>query len=127
MTMQEREEMFAKDFLVAEDLMKLCGCCRSDASQLIQEIKRKSADRFHKQGRIHVQDYIEAMRLDTSRYYGAVGEVIIAKMEPIPKAEDEEEKTHAPKEEEPLAVERKSLYDVIVVNGERLKIYRGED
>ena len=38
MTRQEREEMFAKDFLVAEDLMKLCGCCRSDASQLIQEI-----------------------------------------------------------------------------------------
>ena len=76
MTRQEREEMFAKDFLVAEDLMKLCGCCRSDASQLIQEIKRKSADRFHKQGRIHVQDYIEAMQLDTSRYYGAVGEVI---------------------------------------------------
>ncbi len=125
MTRQEREEMFAKDFLVAEDLMKLCGCCRSDASQLIQEIKRKSADRFHKQGRIHVQDYIEAMQLDTSRYYGAVGEVIIAKMEPIPKAEDEEE-TQAPKEEEPPAVERKPLYNVVVINGERMKVYRGE-
>ena len=125
MTRQEREEMFAKDFLVAEDLMKLCGCCRSDASQLIQEIKRKSADRFHKQGRIHVQDYIEAMQLDTSRYYGAVGEVIIAKMEPIPKAEDEEE-IQAPKEEEPPAVERKPLYNVVVINGERMKVYRGE-
>ena len=125
MTRQEREEMFAKDFLVAEDLMKLCGCCRSDASQLIQEIKRKSADRFHKQGRIHVQDYIEAMQLDTSRYYGAVGEVIIAKMEPIPKAEDEEE-TQAPEEEEPPAVERKPLYNVVVINGERMKVYRGE-
>ena len=125
MTRQEREEMFAKDFLVAEDLMKLCGCCRSDASQLIQEIKRKSADRFHKQGRIHVQDYIEAMQLDTSRYYGAVGEVIIAQMEPIPKAEDEEE-TPAPKEEEPPAVERKPLYNVVVINGERMKVYRGE-
>ena len=125
MTRQEREEMFAKDFLVAEDLMKLCGCCRSDASQLIQEIKRKSADRFHKQGRIHVQDYIEAMQLDTSRYYGAVGEVIIAKMEPIPKADDEEE-TQAPKEEEQPAVERKPLYNVVVINGERLKVYRGE-
>lgn len=125
MTRQEREEMFAKDFLVAEDLMKLCGCCRSDASQLIQEIKRKSADRFHKQGRIHVQDYIEAMQLDTSRYYGAVGEVIIAKMEPIPKAENEEE-AQAPKEEEPPAVERKPLYNVVVINGERMKVYRGE-
>lgn len=125
MTRQEREEMFAKDFLVAEDLMKLCGCCRSDASQLIQEIKRKSADRFHKQGRIHVQDYIEAMQLDTSRYYGAVGEVIIAKMEPIPKAENEEE-IQAPKEEEPPAVERKPLYNVVVINGERMKVYRGE-
>lgn len=125
MTRQEREEMFAKDFLVAEDLMKLCGCCRSDASQLIQEIKRKSADRFHKQGRIHVQDYIEAMQLDTSRYYGAVGEVIIAKMEPMPKADDEEE-TQAPKEEEPPAVERKPLYNVVVINGERMKVYRGE-
>ena len=124
MTRQEREEMFAKDFLVAEDLMKLCGCCRSDASQLIQEIKRKSADRFHKQGRIHVQDYIEAMQLDTSRYYGAVGEVIIAKMEPMPKAENEEE-TQAPKEEPPT-VERKPLYNVVVINGERMKIYRGE-
>lgn len=123
MTRQEREEMFAKDFLVAEDLMKLCGCCRSDASQLIQEIKRKSADRFHKQGRIHVQDYIEAMQLDTSRYYGAVGEVIIAKMEPIPKAENEEE-IQAPKEEP--AVERKPLYNVVVINGERMKVYRGE-
>lgn len=125
MTRQEREEMFAKDFLVAEDLMKLCGCCRSDASQLIQEIKRKSADRFHKQGRIHVQDYIEAMQLDTSRYYGAVGEVIIAKMEPIPKAENEEE-IQAPKEEKPPAVERKPLYNVVVINGERMKVYRGE-
>lgn len=125
MTRQEREEMFAKDFLVAEDLMKLCGCCRSDASQLIQEIKRKSADRFHKQGRIHVQDYIEAMQLDTSRYYGAVGEVIIAKMEPIPKAENEKE-IQAPKEEEPPAVERKPLYNVVVINGERMKVYRGE-
>lgn len=125
MTRQEREEMFAKDFLVAEDLMKLCGCCRSDASQLIQEIKRKSADRFHKQGRIHVQDYIEAMQLDTSRYYGAVGEVIIAKMEPIPKA-DEEEEIQAPKEEESPAVERKPLYNVVVINGERMKVYRGE-
>ena len=124
MTRQEREEMFAKDFLVAEDLMKLCGCCRSDASQLIQEIKRKSADRFHKQGRIHVQDYIEAMQLDTSRYYGAVGEVIIAKMEPMPKAENEEE-IQAPKEEQP-AVERKPLYNVVVINGERMKVYRGE-
>lgn len=124
MTRQEREEMFAKDFLVAEDLMKLCGCCRSDASQLIQEIKRKSADRFHKQGRIHVQDYIEAMQLDTSRYYGAVGEVIIAKMEPIPKTENEEE-IQAPKEEPP-AVERKPLYNVVVINGERMKVYRGE-
>lgn len=124
MTRQEREEMFAKDFLVAEDLMKLCGCCRSDASQLIQEIKRKSADRFHKQGRIHVQDYIEAMQLDTSRYYGAVGEVIIAKMEPMPKAENEEE-TQAPKEEPPT-VERKPLYNVVVINGERMKVYRGE-
>lgn len=123
MTRQEREEMFAKDFLVAEDLMKLCGCCRSDASQLIQEIKRKSADRFHKQGRIHVQDYIEAMQLDTSRYYGAVGEVIIAKMEPMPKADDEEE-IQAPKEEP--AVERKPLYNVVVINGERMKVYRGE-
>lgn len=125
MTRQEREEMFAKDFLVAEDLMKLCGCCRSDASQLIQEIKRKSADRFHKQGRIHVQDYIEAMQLDTSRYYGAVGEVIIAKMEPIPKAENEKE-IQAPKEEESPAVERKPLYNVVVINGERMKVYRGE-
>nr|DAR24127.1 MAG TPA: hypothetical protein [Caudoviricetes sp.] len=125
MTRQEREEMFAKDFLVAEDLMKLCGCCRSDASQLIQEIKRKSADRFHKQGRIHVQDYIEAMQLDTSRYYGAVGEVIIAKMEPLPKAENEEE-IQAPKEEESPAVERKPLYNVVVINGERMKVYRGE-
>ena len=125
MTRQEREEMFAKDFLVAEDLMKLCGCCRSDASQLIQEIKRKSADRFHKQGRIHVQDYIEAMQLDTSRYYGAVGEVIIAKMEPMPKAENEEE-IQAPKEEESPAVERKPLYNVVVINGERMKVYRGE-
>mgnify|MGYP007005896466 FL=1 len=124
MTRQEREEMFAKDFLVAEDLMKLCGCCRSDASQLIQEIKRKSADRFHKQGRIHVQDYIEAMQLDTSRYYGAVGEVIIAKMEPMPKAENEEE-TQPPKEEAPT-VERKPLYNVVVINGERMKVYRGE-
>ena len=93
MTRQEREEMFAKDFLVAEDLMKLCGCCRSDASQLIQEIKRKSADRFHKQGRIHVQDYIEAMQ---------------------------------PTKEEPPTVERKPLYNIVVINGERMKVYRGE-
>lgn len=127
MTMKEREEMFAKDFLVAEDLMKLCGCCRSDASQLIQEIKRKSADRFHKQGRIHVQDYIEALQLDTSRYYGAVGEVIVANMAPMPKPEDEEEKKEETAEEAAPKEEIKPRYDVIIINGERLKVYRGEN
>lgn len=62
MTRQEREEMFAKDFLVA--------------------------------------------------------------MEPMPKAANEEEAQ--PTKEEPPTVERKPLYNVVVINGERMKVYRGE-
>lgn len=85
-----------------------------------------SADRFHKQGRIHVQDYIEALQLDTSRYYGAVGEVIVANMAPMPKPEDEEAKKAETTEDATPKAEIRPRYDVVIINGERMKVYRGE-
>ena len=45
MTRQEREEMFAKDFLVAEDLMKLCGCCRAGTEGFVDSLG-KTKDRY---------------------------------------------------------------------------------
>lgn len=67
MTYDEREEIFAKDYLTGADIEKLLGVDGSTASNIIQFIKRKS-DRLGKRGKVMVQDYIEAFNLPPERY-----------------------------------------------------------
>ena len=48
-------------------------------------------------------------------------------MAPMPKPEDEEEKKAETEEEATPKEEIKPRYDVVIINGERLKVYRGEN
>lgn len=67
MTYEQRNEMFAKDYLNIQDIMKLLDLSYGPAAMVIREIKRKT-DRLHQQGKIHVQDYIDYYGLDVARY-----------------------------------------------------------
>ncbi len=67
MTLQEREEMFAKDVLTVKDLEKLFCCGYSSASKIMREIKDK-CDRIKISGVLHVQDYLDFYKLPQARY-----------------------------------------------------------
>ncbi len=67
MTRQDREEMFAKDYLTASDISLLLGLDIQTAYAKIRDIRRKN-DRLGIQGKIHIQDYIDYYNLDMSRY-----------------------------------------------------------
>lgn len=67
MTYEQRGEIFAKDYLSIEDVMCLLGLSYNDAAKIIRNIRR-THDRLHKQGKIHVQDYIDYYKLDVARY-----------------------------------------------------------
>ena len=68
MTYAEREQIFAKEYLTIADLQDLLGLTYSAAATLIRTIKR-SYDRLHIQGKIHVQDYIDFFELNNSLRY----------------------------------------------------------
>ena len=67
MTRQDREEMFAKDYLDARDISLLLGVEIQTAYAKIRDIRRKN-DRLGIQGKIHIQDYIDYYKLDMARY-----------------------------------------------------------
>ncbi len=67
MTYEQRSEMFAKDYLSVSDIMALLDLSYNDAAKVIREIRR-TTDRLHIQGKIHVQDYIDYYGLDIARY-----------------------------------------------------------
>ena len=69
MTLAQRREMFAKDYLDSTDLSMLLGTCYSRASEIVREIKFNTRDRLHTRGRIHVQDYFDYYGLDPKNYY----------------------------------------------------------
>ena len=74
MTVEERNKMFAKDYLSIKDIQVLLKLKYQAAAALIRQIRRK-CDRLNIQGKIHVQDYIDYFKLDISRYCaGAKGE-----------------------------------------------------
>ena len=75
MTYAEREEIFSKDYLDIEDVGKLLGLVYNDAAKLIREIKRGlefqgKKLRIEKQGKLHVQDYLDYYNLTSERYGG---------------------------------------------------------
>lgn len=69
MTLAQRREMFAKDYLDLRDLQMLLGVCYSRASEIVREIKFTTRDRLHTRGRVHVQDYFDHYHLDPRNYY----------------------------------------------------------
>lgn len=69
MTIEQRNEIFAKESLSISDFMIMFdNISYGEAAEMIREIKRNGHDRLHKQGKIHVQDYIDYYRLDVARY-----------------------------------------------------------
>ena len=70
MTYSEREAIFSKEALNGDDIMKLFGVCRTEATKIMQQIKRKTGDRLGVQGRLHVQDYLDYFDLSPERYGG---------------------------------------------------------
>lgn len=69
MTLAQRREMFAKDYLDLTDLTMLLGICYTRASEIVREIKFNTRDRLHTRGRVHVQDYLDYYGLDPKNYY----------------------------------------------------------
>lgn len=74
MTLAQRREMFAKDYLDLTDLTMLLGICYTRASEIVREIKFNTRDRLHTRGRIHVQDYLDYYHLDPKSYYRGISE-----------------------------------------------------
>lgn len=79
MTMQERQEMFAKEYLSIEDMQKLFDITYPMASKMILDIKRRiemtKTLRLKVQGKLHIQDYLDYMGIASDRY-GIVAEGI---------------------------------------------------
>lgn len=69
MTLAQRREMFAKDYLDLTDLTMLLGICYTRASEIVREIKFNTRDRLRTRGRVHVQDYLDYYHLDPKNYY----------------------------------------------------------
>lgn len=74
MTMQEREEIFAKEYLSVSDFCKLYDFTQSQASVMMNKIRNKLTIgkgqelRMTERGRLHVQDYLDWMGVTESRY-----------------------------------------------------------
>ena len=72
MTMQERQEMFAKEYLSIEDMQKLFDITYPMASKMILDIKRgvetTKTLRLKVQGKLHIQDYLDYMGITSDRY-----------------------------------------------------------
>lgn len=65
MTVSEKNDMFAKEYLGIKDIAKLYGLCYNRASMLLREIKSKITMgqgkelRVTLRGKIHTQDYLD--------------------------------------------------------------------
>ncbi len=72
MTMQERQEMFAKEYLSIKDFEKLYDINDKQASKMILDIKRgletTKTLRLKVQGKLHIQDYLDYMGITSDRY-----------------------------------------------------------
>lgn len=68
MTYEEREAMFSKEALNNEDIQKLFGVCRTEATNIMMRIKRKTGDRLGVKGRLHIEDYLKHFGIEANRY-----------------------------------------------------------
>ena len=82
MTYERREEIFSKEAISTPEMAELLGVSQSEASVKIKEMKRRAGDRLGIKGRIHVQDYFEAMRITELERYKALEEEQVASRGP---------------------------------------------
>ena len=74
MTVAERQEIFAKEYLSNEDLQKLFNLHPSEASRYMNAIKKKLTIgkskelRLDIRGKLHVQDYLDYLGVTSDRY-----------------------------------------------------------
>ena len=68
MTYEEREAIFSKEALNNEDIQKLFGVCRTEATNIMMRIKRKTGDRLGVKGRLHIEDYLKHFGIEANRY-----------------------------------------------------------
>ena len=68
MTYEEREKIFSKEALSVADVQALFGVCRTEATNIMNEIRRKTGDRLGVKGKIHTEDYFKYFNIKTDRY-----------------------------------------------------------
>ena len=72
--MEERQEIFAKEYLSIKDVERLYDFNTQQASKFILAIKRKitvglnKGLRLEMAGKIHIQDYLDYMGISSDRY-----------------------------------------------------------
>lgn len=78
MTYEDRERIFAKEYISTRDLVALYDIDESTASTLLTTIKRRQGDRLGKKGKLHVQDYFDYFQLSPKDYRPETS-VVVAK------------------------------------------------
>lgn len=68
MTYEEREAIFAKEALSVADVQALFGVCKSEATNIMNTIRRQTGDRLKVQGKIHIEDYLKHFGIEANRY-----------------------------------------------------------
>lgn len=68
MTYEEREAIFAKEALSVADVQALFGVCKSEATNIMNAIRRQTGDRLKVQGKIHIEDYLKHFGIEANRY-----------------------------------------------------------
>ena len=74
MTVQERKEIFAKEYLSIDDIGKLFDINYNMASAFIVKIKKKLVVGYGKElrldinGKIHIEDYLDYIGVKAERY-----------------------------------------------------------
>lgn len=83
MTVQERQEIFAKEYLSVADFCKLYDMSQPNASALMCKMRNKlifgmkQELRLDMRGRLHVQDYLDYLGVQSDRYsYMTKGKVV---------------------------------------------------
>ena len=68
MTYEEREAIFSKEALSVADVQALFGVCKSEATNIMNTIRRQTGDRLKVQGKIHIEDYLKHFGIAANRY-----------------------------------------------------------
>lgn len=68
MTYEERETIFSKEALSVADVQALFGVCKSEATNIMNTIRRQTGDRLKVQGKIHIEDYLKHFGIEANRY-----------------------------------------------------------